>query len=78
LSLVAEDEIVAGRPLYKLVLYEDVSGGYYPALDNTNTMYLERCDGKVELLKFNDSGSNGIVVEEQRTRLAKALEEDVD
>ncbi len=78
LNLVAKDATATGRPLYKVGLYEDLSGGYYPALEEANAVYFERSDGKVELLKFNDKGSNGEIVEDQRERLAKALEEDPD
>lgn len=70
LSLAANGATTAGRPLYKVDLYEDISGGYYPALDGENAIYFERSDGKVELLKFNSLGSDGKIVEDQRERLA--------
>jgi ribonuclease BN (tRNA processing enzyme) len=77
LNLAAKGATSAGLPLYKVDLYEDISGGYFPALDETDAVYFERSDGKVELLKFNDQGSNGKIVEDQRERLAKALDEDL-
>ncbi len=77
LSLAAKDATPAGRPLFKVDLYEDISGGYYPVPDEADTEYFERNDGKVELLKFNDRGSNGKIVEDQRERLAKAAEEEL-
>lgn len=78
LKLAAEDTSATGRPLYKIDLYEDISGGYYPALDYTNTMYFERSDGKVELLTFSDRGSSGKIVDDQRERLANAPEQAPD
>jgi ribonuclease BN (tRNA processing enzyme) len=76
LNLAAKDETSAGRPLYKVDLYEDISGGYFPALEETNAVYFERSDGRVELLVFNDQGSVGRIVEDYRRRLAKPPEED--
>ncbi|HET6419219.1 MAG TPA: hypothetical protein VFG19_03625 [Geobacteraceae bacterium] len=70
LKLIASDATSAGGPLFKVDLYEDISGGYYPALDEANAEYFKRSDGKVELLKFNDRGSTGIIVEDHRPRLA--------
>src|SRR5208283_2163408 len=60
-----------GRPLYKVDMYEDISGGYFPRLENSNAMYFERSDGKVELLQFNEQGSKGKIVKDLRARLAK-------
>jgi len=74
LSLAAKDEPQDGRPLYKVDLYEDISGGYFPALADTNSAYFERSDGKIELLEFHGQGSNGRIIEDQRESLAKALE----
>jgi ribonuclease BN (tRNA processing enzyme) len=78
LHLIAKDGILAGRPLYKVDLYEDISGGYFPALDDANTLYFERSDGQVELLTFNDQGSNGKIVDDQRERLSKVLDKEPD
>ncbi len=74
LSLSTGDESPSGSPLYKVDLYEDISGGYFPALADTNSAYFARSDGKVELLESHDQGSTGIIVDDQRERLAKALE----
>jgi hypothetical protein len=59
-------------------LYEDISGGYFPALDIANALYSERSDGKVELLTFHDQGSRGEIVTDQRGRLTELLEESSD
>ncbi len=65
------DGAYPGRPLYKVDLYEDVSGRYFPKLENGNAVYFERGDGQVELLQFNAHGSNGKIVKDSRAGLAK-------
>ncbi len=60
-----------GRPLYRVDLYEDISGRYFPKLENTNAVYFERSDGRVERLQFNDHGSSGKIVKDLRAGLAK-------
>ncbi len=72
LSLSSEERFdpgAAGKLLYHVDLYEDISGRYFPKIEDGNTVYLERKDGKVELVKFTDKGSRGRVVEDQRDRL---------
>lgn len=69
--------IVAGEapddctPLYRVDLYEDVSGKYFPELDDKDAMYFERKDGKVERIEFNENGSKGEIVEDFRGRILK-------
>ncbi len=58
-----------GTPLYHVDLYEDISGKYFPKLEDDDIAYFERKDGKVELLKFTDTGSNGRIEENQRDKL---------
>ncbi|HXX53784.1 MAG TPA: hypothetical protein VEI28_04355 [Thermodesulfovibrionales bacterium] len=60
---------VSGIPLYHVDLYEDISGRYFPKLERSDCMYLERKDGKVELVEFHDKGSRGSIVEDRRQRL---------
>lgn len=62
----------AGTPLYKVDLYEDIAGRYFPKIEKDNCEYQERKDGVVELLEFTDKGSIGRVVEDQRSRLCKS------
>ena len=72
LSLSSEERFdpgTAGKLLYQVDLYEDISGRYFPKIEDRDTMYLERKDGKVELVEFTDKGSRGRVVENQRDRL---------
>jgi hypothetical protein len=70
LRFASFDGTELGRPLYRVDLYEDISGRYFPALDNIDLQYFERVDGKVELLRFNAQGSKGAIVEDQRERLS--------
>ncbi len=66
---VSSDEIVeTGAPLYRVDLYEDISGKYFPKTDG-NSKYFQRNDGKVEHIEFTEGGSRGKVVEDERGRL---------
>lgn len=56
---------------YKVDLYEDISGRYFPKIEESGTRYLKRDDGKVERLEFTEEGSSGSVVEDQRGRLSR-------
>ncbi len=59
-----------GKPIYKVDMYEDISGGYYPKLDDDNERYWEGCDGRVELIRLTEDGSIGKAVEDLRDRLS--------
>jgi hypothetical protein len=77
LSLSSEEKFDSGRAgklLYRVDLYEDIGGNYFPKIEDENTTYLERTDGKVELIEFTEEGSIGKVKEGQRNRLPKSLE----
>ena len=52
----------ADAPLYRVDMYEDIGGNYFPKLENGDATYLERRDGKVELIEFTGEGSIGRVV----------------
>jgi ribonuclease BN (tRNA processing enzyme) len=71
LKLSPDHGAFPGNPLYRVALYEDIAGGYFPALDDPHLSYLERHDGKVELLRFDDHGSSGKIVKDHRERLQK-------
>jgi ribonuclease BN (tRNA processing enzyme) len=58
-----------GKPVFKVDVYEDISGKYFPILVDLHSMYFERSDGKVEIIKFNEKGSSGKVVENYRDKL---------
>lgn len=69
LSLSPKAHLEAGTPLYRVDLYEDIAGKYFPVLDGGNAIYHERHDGKVERIEFNETESRGRIVEDQRKRL---------
>jgi len=71
LSLSAEGGPELGMLLYRVDLYEDISGRYFPKIERENAMYLERKDGRVELIEFTGDGSRGRIVEDHRSRLLK-------
>lgn len=56
--------------LYRVDLYEDISGRYYPKMEDGETWYFRRPDGKVERTEFTLEGSRGRVVEDQRGALS--------
>jgi ribonuclease BN (tRNA processing enzyme) len=59
-----------GTELYKVDLYEDIGGKYLPKLaDGGAPHYVERTDGRVELVTYDEDGSRGTVVEDLRGRL---------
>ncbi len=70
LSLSRNEMLHLGNPLYRVDMYEDIAGNYYPKLENENAMYYRRNDGKIELVKFTDEGSTGKVVINNRDELA--------
>lgn len=66
------DKIGARKPLYRVDLFEDISGKYFPKLEDIHAEYQERNDGKIELVKFSPEGSIGRVVESQRDNLCRS------
>jgi hypothetical protein len=70
LKLTQEKNSAYDEPLYKVDLYEVISGKYYPKLEDKHSMYLMREDGKVELIHFSEEGSIGRVVKCHRQRLS--------
>jgi ribonuclease BN (tRNA processing enzyme) len=58
--------------LYRVELYEDISGKYYPKIEDDCCRYLRRKDGKVERIEFTEGGSRGEVVEDERGRLLRS------
>ncbi len=57
---------------FRIDLYEDIGGRYFPRLEKRRACYIERPDGKVELVEFSGSGSRGFVVPDLRGRLLRA------
>jgi hypothetical protein len=76
LKLSEDEGANDGKPLYRVDLYEDISGKYFPFIGGKDkkSMYLKRNDGKVELVEVTPEGSRGRVVEDQRERLIKEKE----
>ncbi len=60
-----------GRPLFRVDLYEDIGGRYFPKLDNDNDIYFQRKDGLVERIVFSERGSRGEIVACHRDSLLK-------
>ena len=58
-----------GNLLYKVKLYEDISGKYFPKLNEENSFYVERKDGRIELVKVADNGSTGKIVKDLRDEI---------
>ncbi len=71
LQFASYDGSEVGRHLFNVDLYEDIGGKYFPKLENGKCIYLERSDGRVELLKFTEEGSRGKIAEDQRVVFAK-------
>ncbi len=70
-GLCRVEEAAAGKPLYRVEMYEDISGRYLPKLESKDTMYMERTDGRIELVEFTNEGSRGRIVEDYRDSLTK-------
>jgi len=62
-----------GKELFRVDLYEDIGGRYFPKLDNDEEIYFERKDGQVERIRFSEKGSIGEIVACQRDRLSKRV-----
>ncbi|HIJ87653.1 MAG TPA: hypothetical protein HPP97_08205 [Desulfuromonadales bacterium] len=70
LNLGGEWQWENGEELYRVDLYEDVGGKYFPKLTDDSACYKLRPDGRVELVTCDELGSQGIVVENLREMLA--------
>ncbi len=57
-----------GTPLYKVDLYEDITGQYFPRIDREDAFYRKRSDGRVELVELTQEGSVGKIVENHRKK----------
>ena len=51
-----------GSSLYNVDLYEDVSGKYFKRLEGEGSAYVERADGRVELVRYTEDGSFGKII----------------
>jgi hypothetical protein len=73
--ICSEREGWDGEKLYRVDLYEDISGRYYPKLIEENEFYIKRRDGQVEKIVRTEDGSVGKVVEDQRKRILESIAE---
>jgi hypothetical protein len=71
--LGGEREWEQGSLLYRVDLFEDVGGRYFPKLPDDGSKYMERPDGRVELVRVTAEGSTGTIVEDQRGKLSKTI-----
>lgn len=69
LHFSSSSELDVGKPIYSVDLYEDISGKYFLRIEEKNSFYFERKDGKVELVKLTKEGSKGMIVRNHRDRL---------
>jgi ribonuclease BN (tRNA processing enzyme) len=72
LSVEGDGTADKGEIIYRVDLYEDIAGGYYPRLDQAGAEYVERRDGRVEIVEFGEQGSRGRVVENCRQLLVES------
>jgi ribonuclease BN (tRNA processing enzyme) len=68
LTLSRDERPSAGTLLYRVDLYEDIGGQYFPRIERAGAEYQCRADGKVELVEYSREGSRGAVVEGVRER----------
>ena len=71
LSVSLKEDPELGKPFYKIDMYEDISGEYFPIIEGADTFYVKRKDGKVEFVERTEDGSRGKVVENLRDKFAK-------
>jgi len=69
LSFSSKNEPALGAPLFRVDMYEDISGKYFPILEDEKFAYRKRNDGEVEMVEFTDEGSTGRIVESHRDKL---------
>ena len=71
-DITANSTNCASAPLFRVDIYQDIGGRYFPKLYDPNIRYCERTDGKVEILRQTPEGSYGVIVDDRRRSLAKA------
>jgi ribonuclease BN (tRNA processing enzyme) len=71
LRLSKEGGLDIGTPLFRVDIYEDISGKYFPIIEDRDAKYMARRDGQVELIEFREEGTRGRIVDDCRERLRK-------
>lgn len=56
-------------PKFRVDLYEDIGGKYFPVITEENSSCIQRHDGNVELIRFNNKGSRGMIASDKRSSL---------
>jgi hypothetical protein len=69
IKLTKDSEIASQAPLYRVDLYEDIDGHYFPKLEDERSLYFKRLDNKVEKITFTENGSVGEIVNNCRNEL---------
>ena len=75
LCLCPCDEELLGEKLFRVEMYEDISGKYFPIIEDDNMALRKRNDGKIEEVTFTRDGSTGKIVEDHRSKLKDAKSE---
>ena len=75
LGIASSVDVQPGKPLFRVDLYEDIDGMYFPRLEDERSFYLRRKDGRVELVELTGEGSRGRVVKDHRPRLSSTQKE---
>jgi len=73
LSLSIDPNGGKGRFLFRVDLYEDIDGRYYPRHKNERVIYRKRADGGIEMVTETPEGSFGKIVEDMRPILSTSL-----
>jgi hypothetical protein len=71
LGLTKEAVPDQSKQLYRIDLYEDIGGRYFPRIEDKDAHYYVRSDGTVERMEYSTNGSQGYVVECHRKKLSK-------
>jgi hypothetical protein len=69
LSMCSDPYRGEGELYFRMDLYEDIGGRYFPILEDSSEEYHLRGDGRVERVKSSPDGSSGVVVEDIRAKL---------
>lgn len=69
LGISRDNNPALGHHLYNIDVYEDIAGRYFPKLEERDSIYFKRKDGKVEVIRRAKDGSKGMTIDDQRGRL---------
>ncbi len=69
LDIAAEGTADVGTPLYRIDLFEDLGGRYFPKIETPSAAYRCRPDGEVERVEWTRTGSRGELAKDLRPSL---------